>query len=143
MSPKILLIIFLFFVSLNEILARIGEERLQLEQRLNISGGFQYREENVLSNRKRGMPYQKYLDYLPDRTEIRIYYKTLDGRKPLAKEIKASGMLEGWDVHVIYVEGKSVLEVYRRSSSINEFEFSALLRLQTGQSFWEKRQTGG
>ena len=142
MSPKILLIIFSFFVSLNEILARIGEERLQLEQRLNISGGFQYREENVLSNRKRGMPYQKYLDYLPDRTEIRIYYKTLDGRKPLAKEIKASGMLEGWDVHVIYVEGKSVLEVYRRSSSINEFEFSALLRLQTGQSFWEKRQTG-
>ena len=108
-------------------------------KRLNISGaGFQYREENVLSNRKRGMPYQKYLDYLPDRTEIRIYYKTLDSRKPLAKEIKASGMLEGWDVHVIYVEGKSVLEVYRRSSSINEFEFSALLRLQTGQSFWEK-----
>ena len=120
MSPKILLIIFLLSVSLNEILARIGEERLQLEQRLNISGGFQYREENVLSNRKRGMPYQKYLDYLPDRTEIRIYYKTLDGRKPLAKEIKASGMLEGWDVHVIYVEGKSVLEIYRRSSSINE-----------------------
>ena len=76
MSPKILLIIFLLSVSLNEILARIGEERLQLEQRLNISGGFQYREENVLSNRKRGMPYQKYLDYLPDRTEIRIYYKT-------------------------------------------------------------------
>ena len=143
MSPKILLIIFLLSVSLNEILARIGEERLQLEQRLNISGGFQYREENVLSNRKRGMPYQKYLDYLPDRTEIRIYYKTLDGRKPLAKEIKASGMLEGWDVHVIYVEGKSVFEIYRRSSSINEFEFAALLRLQTGQSFWEKRQTGG
>ncbi len=143
MSSNVFMFTLLFLVSHSEIFARIGEDRLQLEQRLNISGGFQYREENVLSNRKRGMPYQKFLDFLPERAEIRIYYKTLDGRKPLAKEIKASGMLEGWDVHVIYVEGKSVLEIYRRSSSINEFEFSALLRLQTGQSFWEKRQTSG
>ena len=112
-----------------------------MEKRLNVSGGLQYREERVLSNRRRGMPYQKYLDYLPERSEIRVYYKTLDGKKPVAKEMKASGMLEGWDVHIIFVEGKSVLEIYRRSSSINEFEFSALLRLQTGQSFWEKRDT--
>ncbi|MAK46817.1 MAG: hypothetical protein CMI24_06145 [Opitutae bacterium] len=141
MIPTRLIILSLIFILLSPIYARIGEERLELEKRLNVSGGLQYREERVLSNRRRGMPYQKYLDYLPERSEIRVYYKTLDGKKPVAKEMKASGMLEGWDVHIIFVEGKSVLEIYRRSSSINEFEFSALLRLQTGQSFWEKRDT--
>ena len=141
MIPIRLIILSLIFILLSPIYARIGEERLELEKRLNVSGGLQYREERVLSNRRRGMPYQKYLDYLPERSEIRVYYKTLDGKKPVAKEMKASGMLEGWDVHIIFVEGKSVLEIYRRSSSINEFEFSALLRLQTGQSFWEKRDT--
>ena len=135
------IILSLTLILVRPISARIGEERLQLEKRLNISGGLQYREERLLSNRKRGMPYQKYLDFLPERSEIRVYYKTLDGKKPVAKEMKASGMLEGWDVHIIFVEGKSVLEIYRRSSSINEFELSALLRLQTGQSFWEKRNT--
>ena len=141
MIPTRLIILSLIFILLSPIYARIGEERLELEKRLNVSGGLQYREERVLSNRRRGMPYQKYLDYLPERSEIRVYYKTLAGKKPVAKEMKASGMLEGWDVHIIFVEGKSVLEIYRRSSSINEFEFSALLRLQTGQSFWEKRDT--
>ena len=141
MIPTRLIILSLIFILLSPIYARIGEERLELEKRLSVSGGLQYREERVLSNRRRGMPYQKYLDYLPERSEIRVYYKTLDGKKPVAKEMKASGMLEGWDVHIIFVEGKSVLEIYRRSSSINEFEFSALLRLQTGQSFWEKRDT--
>tara|TARA_B100002019_G_scaffold191399_1_gene165551 strand:+ start:19 stop:630 length:612 start_codon:yes stop_codon:yes gene_type:complete len=128
-----------FFLALNSLVwGRIGEDRLAFEQRLNVSGGYQYREESVLSNRKRGMPYLKYLDFLPSRSELRIYYKTLDGRKPLAKEIKVSSMLEGWDIHVIFVEGKSVFEIYRRSSKINEFEFSALLRIQTENSFWEK-----
>ena len=141
MIPTRLIILSLIFILLSPIYARIGEERLELEKRLNVSGGLQYREERVLSNRRRGMPYQKYLDYLPEHSQIRVYYKTLDGKKPVAKEMKASGMLEGWDVHIIFVEGKSVLEIYRRSSSINEFEFSALLRLQTGQSFWEKRDT--
>ena len=92
-----------FFLALNSLVwGRIGEDRLAFEQRLNVSGGYQYREESVLSNRKRGMPYLKYLDFLPSRSELRIYYKTLDGRKPLAKEIKVSSMLEGWDIHVIF-----------------------------------------
>ena len=47
-------------------------------------------------------------------------------------------MLEGWDIHVIFVEGKSVFEIYRRSSKINEFEFSALLRIQTENSFGKR-----
>ena len=37
--------------------ARIGEERLALERRLLKSGGYQYRDEKVIENRRKGMPY--------------------------------------------------------------------------------------
>ena len=119
--------------------ARIGDERLTLEKRLLRSGGFQYREEQVLANRRKGMPYVKFEEYFPDRADMRIYYKTIDGRKPLSKDIKTSTMLEGWNLHVLFVQGKSVMEVYRRSENITEFEFIHLLNLQSGNSFWEKK----
>ena len=136
-----IIIHLVFIICSFSLQARIGEDRLTFEKRLNISGGYQYRSENVLSNRKRGMPYNKFSDFLPAQSEIRIYYKTLDGRKPLAKDIQTNKMLEGWDVHVVFVGGKSVLELYRRSSNMNELEFTALLKLQAGNSFWEKKRT--
>jgi hypothetical protein len=80
-----IIIHLVFIICSFSLQARIGEDRLTFEKRLNISGGYQYRSENVLSNRKRGMPYNKFSDFLPAQSEIRIYYKTLDGRKPLAK----------------------------------------------------------
>jgi len=118
--------------------ARIGETRLILEKRLLKSGGYQYRDEKVIENRRKGMPYLKFKEYFPDKAELRIYYKTIDGRKPLSKDIKSSAMLEGWNLHVLYSQGKSVIEVYKRSETMTEFEFIHLLNLQSGNSFWEK-----
>jgi hypothetical protein len=135
-----IIIQLIFIICSFSIQARIGEDRLTFEKRLNSSGGYQYRSENVLSNRKRGMPYNKFLDLMPAQSEIRIYYKTLDGRKPLSNDIQTNRMLEGWDIHVVFVGGKSVLELYRRSSNMNELEFTALLKLQAGNSFWEKKE---
>ena len=119
--------------------ARIGDDRLTLEKRLLRSGGYQYKDEQVLANRRKGMPYIRFEEYFPDRAELRIYYKTTDGRKPLSKDIKSSDMLEGWNLHVLYVQGKSVLEIYKRSEKITEFEFIHLLNLQSNGSFWEKK----
>ena len=119
--------------------ARIGEERLALERRLLKSGGYQYRDEKVIENRRKGMPYIKFEEFFPDRADLRIYYKTIDGRKPLSKDIKTSTMLEGWNLHVLFAQGKSVMEVYKRSEKITEFEFIHLLNLQSGNSFWEKK----
>ena len=118
--------------------ARIGETRLILEKRLLKSGGYQYRDEKVIENRRKGMPYLKFKEYFPDKADLRIYYKTIDGRKPLSKDIKSSAMLEGWNLHVLYSQGKSVIEVYKRSETMTEFEFIHLLNLQSGNSFWEK-----
>ena len=119
--------------------ARIGEERLSLEKRLLKSGGYQYRDQQVIENRRRGMPYTRFEEYFPDRADLRIYYKTINGRKPLSKDIKISSMLEGWNLHVLYSQGKSVMEVYKRSEKITEFELIHLLNLQSGNSFWEKK----
>ena len=119
--------------------ARIGETRLTIEKRLLKSGGYQYRDDKILLNRKRGMPYSKYEEYFPEKADLRIYYKTIDGRKPLSKDVKASGMLEGWNLHILFVRGKSVIELYKRSDRITEFEFIQLLNLQSGNSFWEKK----
>ena len=33
-------------------------------------------------NRMKGMPYNKYKEYYPKSTDLRIYYKTSDGRQP-------------------------------------------------------------
>ena len=119
--------------------ARIGETRLTIEKRLLKSGGYQYRDDKILLNRKRGMPYSKYEEYFPEKADLRIYYKTIDGKKPLSKDVRASGMLEGWNLHILFVQGKSVIELYKRSDRITEFEFIQLLNLQSGNSFWEKK----
>ncbi|NBQ01953.1 MAG: hypothetical protein EBU27_01745 [Opitutae bacterium] len=140
MRPNILIILTFFLTQTGFLLeARIGDDRLTLEKRLLRSGGYQYRDEQVLANRRKGMPYIKFEEYFPDRADLRIYYKTTDGRKPLSKDIKTSNMLEGWNLHVLYVQGKSVLEIYKRSEKISEFEFIHLLNLQSNGSFWEKK----
>lgn len=118
--------------------ARIGETRSTLEKRLVNSGGVQYRETSILENRMKGMPYNKYKEYYPKSTDLRIYYKTSDGRQPKASEMQVRGMLEGWDLHVIYLDGVSVMEIYRRSKTITEFEFIYLLNFQAGGSYWKK-----
>lgn len=137
---KLLFPIIIFLISFPSIFleARIGETRLILEKRLLKSGGYQYRDEKVIENRRKGMPYLKFKEYFPDKADLRIYYKTIDGRKPLSKDIKSSAMLEGWNLHVLYSQGKSVIEVYKRSETMTEFEFIHLLNLQSGNSFWEK-----
>ena len=131
--------LFISLLCLNNAIARIGEDRLSIERRLLKSGGYQYRDDKTIENRKRGMPYVKFEEYFPDKLDLRIYYKTIDGRKPLSKDIKPSAMLEGWNLHILFIQGKSAIEVYKRSEKITEFELIHLLNLQSGNSFWEKK----
>ena len=118
--------------------ARIGERRDSLERRLLSSGGIVYRDETVEKNRRRGMPYTKYMDYMGDSAEVRIYFKTSDGRNPSSSELEEKRMGEGWDLHVVYVSGKSVLEVYKRSQAMSEHEKNHLLIRQGQGSFWKR-----
>jgi len=84
------------------------------------------------------MPYMKYIELLPRPVDTRIYFKTADGRNPNSSELEERGNLVGWDLHVVYVEGKSAIEVYKRSQSMSEFEFNALLGVVAEGSYWKR-----
>jgi hypothetical protein len=46
---------------------------------------------------------------------------------------------DGWRVHVFYMKGRSVLELYRRvGSSLNEFEINAILGRMRGNQTWRR-----
>ncbi|MGC6504987.1 MAG: hypothetical protein ACON39_00245 [Coraliomargaritaceae bacterium] len=127
------------FVWLNpSVEARIGESRDSLERRLLNAGGIVYRDDVVESNRRRNMPYMKFLEFMPDSTDLRIYYKTIDGRKPKSSDMEEQRVHPGWDIHVLYVRGVSMLEVYKRSQPMTDPEMKLLLATLAQGSYWKK-----
>ena len=125
----------LFPISLE---ARIDERRESIERRLFASGGIVYRDDEIKASRRRGMPYLRYLQYLPSSADIRIYFKTSDGRRPTSSDLEQRRKSAGWDLHVVYVDGKSVFELYQRSQEITDFETNHLLNLHTEGGYWKR-----
>jgi len=120
--------------------ARIGESRHGLESRLLRSSGIVYRDDAIEANRRRGMPYLQYLPYIENSVDVRIYFKTADGRKPTSSEMEERRMADGWDLHVVYVGGKSAIEVYKRSRGITDYEMNELLARQAGGAYWTRKE---
>jgi hypothetical protein len=118
--------------------ARIGERRESIERRLFSSGGIVYRDDTIEESRRKGMPYAQYLEYLPSNSDVRIYFKTSNGRRPTSSELSNRRMSAGWDLHVVYVNGKSAIEVYKRSQGMTEQEFNRLMAIHAGGSFWKR-----
>lgn len=117
--------------------ARVGESRAAIEGRLLGSGGVVYRDDHIERSRMRGKPYAHLLPYL-EGAEVRIYFKTADGRAPSSSQLNAKRMNAGWDLHVVYLNGKSVIELYERSRAMTEFESNQLLAMQAGESYWRR-----
>lgn len=119
--------------------ARVGERRDALERRLLAAGGIVFRDEDERTNRRQGGPYSKYMDYLGGSAEVQVYFKTDDGRQPRQSEVAEKTLGSGWEVHVLYVNNKSVLELYKRvGSGTSEYEINALLGLLGGGGFWKE-----
>ncbi|MEO0509967.1 MAG: hypothetical protein AAF065_08925 [Verrucomicrobiota bacterium] len=136
-TPLTFLIITLGLVQ--PVSARIGESRAELEGRLLRSGGIVYRSEDVRALRRNAGPYLSYLQYLGGAAEVRVYFKTDNGRQPTQSEIEDSKTRPpGWDVHVVYVNGKSALELYERSKGMSQYESNALLGLLSDGAYWKK-----
>ncbi len=117
--------------------ARVGESAQVIERRVYSNGGIKYRDDEILAKRSAGMPYAKYMDYMPGSVKVSIYFKTDDGRKPKSSDMESARMKAGWDLHVVYINGESALEVYKRSKGMSEFEFNQLLVLQGGNG-WQR-----
>lgn len=120
--------------------ARIGERRDDLEGRLLRSGGIIYRDDDAERKLMARMPYMSILELMPSSPEIRIYYKTADGRNPSSSELNENPNQPGWQLHVLYVSGKSVLEFYKRSQPMTDFEQNLLLAVQAQGSYWKKSE---
>ena len=70
-----------------------------------------------------------------------VYYQNRGiGRRPsMRSNWNAKRMLPGWDMHVVYVNGKSVSRsVYQRSPRMTEQELNMLLHLQGNGQRWAK-----
>jgi len=140
--------------------ARIGESRESFERRLFSNGGIIYRDKEGRLNRKRSGVYAPYLKYLGNSAEVRVYYKSDDGRKPMQDDLSGGSgdsrnrdkksdeerrraleedPITGWEVHVLYINGRSVLEQYKRDGSMSDYELNALLAVLGDGKFWEEK----
>lgn len=120
--------------------ARIGESKSNLERRLFASGGIRYRDDAIIEARREDMPYEQFMLYLESDFEFEIYHKSATADKALRSKFTARRMLPGWDLHVIYINGKSAVEVYQRSTGMTEQEMNYLLLLQGDGKNWSKRE---
>lgn len=159
MYPYITLFFSFIFWIAGDLGARIGEKRSTLESRLLKSNGIVLRSDEIIEERQTGMPYLDYEVFFPKPYEVRLYFKSSDGSRPKQDELETNNLkqafdrkaapkkplstidptekkLEGWELHVLYIQGTSVLEVYKKTTSITEQEINYLLALQSGKSFW-------
>ena len=118
--------------------ARIGESRSSFERRLFSNGGIIYRNKEERRTRRQSGPYSQYLQYLGNSAEVRVYFKSDDGSQPTQTDLDKGTLGSGWEVHVLYVAGKSVFEQYKRVGSMSEYEMNALLAILGGGGYWKE-----
>jgi len=126
--------------------ARIGETEETLVRRM-VSGGHAilYSDE-LFDKRLSKAPYAPYLDIMPDSAEVLIFFKRIGEGRPSTRQLEEAEEqrrpLPGWDLHVVLVAGRSVLEYYDRGRKLTEPELNGLLALQKGDSHWERKKKG-
>lgn len=126
--------------------ARVGESRSKLEERLESSGlGKEYPSDVVDKKIQHGDLFYRWLyRLLPEGTEHVVYFKTADGARAGRDDVKHDNLKkirypDGWDLHVIYLNGQSVFEAYRRNGpNPNQYEIETILSLNQGNSSWVK-----
>ena len=117
---------------------KVGDQKSNLEIRLFRAGGLKIKEERFIKQKERGIPCLKFADFFPDKADTLLYFKPTDGRQPKPKDLE-KGIPAGWNLHVVYYKGISMIRNYQKTGGINEFEKNTILDLQKGNSFWLKK----
>ncbi|MEM0967563.1 MAG: hypothetical protein AAGJ81_15550 [Verrucomicrobiota bacterium] len=132
--------------------ARIGESRSQLERRLlRESGkGLLVKDDDLEDfHRERFDAYGAVLALEDENWEHVLYFKINETVIPSSARLwikndagrrseKPNPRPDGWLLHVIYLNGVSVLETYVRSSALTEIETNGILEINSGGSQWMK-----
>ncbi len=119
----------------------MGENRGALEGRmLSDRTAIRYPESTVAAKlTDRSLPYRNLIDHMPSGVEHVMYFKRADGRTASNRDIADDRYPEGWDLHVIYYQGVSVFEAYRRNGpGLTGFEEQGLLSINQGDSHWNR-----
>lgn len=119
--------------------ARIGETRSQFEGRvLGDRTMIRYPADAV--ERKithRDAFYRQFYEFMPGGIEHQVYFKRAEKSPASQSDLRQGEFPPGWDLHVIYLQGRIVFEAYRRSGArLSDAEFNGLLHLNRGDSFW-------
>jgi hypothetical protein len=120
--------------------ARVGESRSSLESRLlkdrtavKVPSRLQ---EKLLNDRS--VPYRALYEYFPESAEQEVYYKLSEDGQATTADLETT-FPDGWMVHVVYLNGQSVFEAYRRNGAgITRYEEEGILMVNMGGSHWQR-----
>ncbi|MGF1483720.1 MAG: hypothetical protein ACFBZ8_05095 [Opitutales bacterium] len=130
--------------------ARIGDTRSQLEGRLKGEGGAvaysrKFLEAKFTEHARARWPEKivalNIREMLaeaepPISVEVGIYFKKAEADRANSRDLDERVSPEGWDVYVLFLGGRSVLETYKRTPELSEHERNGLLHVQRGESNW-------
>ncbi|QYY35180.1 hypothetical protein [Ruficoccus sp. ZRK36] len=124
--------------------ARIGETQSELEGRMlknRTAVKVPARNQEVMLA-DRSIPYKHIYALLPEGVEQVIYFKPAEAEAAATSDLETPGrnpFPDGWTVHVIYYNGRSVFEAYRRAGApMSRYEMESILVLNKGDSNWER-----
>ncbi len=128
--------------SLPEAQARIGDSLGQFEQRLYIDGGgTRYTRHFLQAKLDDDVPPIQMREYFPQPHEIRVYFKKDHRSEANSQDLDDGENPPGWDIYVVYVGGRSVMETYKRNgAALSVHELNGLLHVQRGDSLWLRRE---
>lgn len=139
--PCLVFAAFLLGTLVHDAAARVGESRASLEGRM-LSDRTALRYPDAVVRDKlgdRNLPYRNLIEHMPQGVEHVMYFKRADGSHASNRDIAEHRFPDGWDLHVIYYQGVSVFEAYRRNGpGLSPFEEQGLLGVNRGDSHWNR-----
>jgi len=154
-KTRLFLPLILSFIACLVVDARIGESRSTIERRITQGGHGLVLDDkdmidfylaqtpftNVVVDRQGG----EYVIHSNLKLSLGAYYKLIgDGRAYESRLRGQNGQPvkepAGWLLFVVYYNGKSVLEYYKRSAPITAAEVNGLLALNQGSSNWVREK---
>jgi len=121
-------------------MARIGDTPEQMSSRImqtNVGKNFYWPRDMSPREKERQLrdipltPFSHLLPTAAEEWKEQIFWKSALHRRPSDDD--------GWRVHVYYLNGRSVVELYRRvGKPLNEFEINAILSRMRGGQTWRR-----
>ncbi|MDZ4198905.1 MAG: hypothetical protein U1E27_06425 [Kiritimatiellia bacterium] len=125
--------------------ARLGENQQAIHRRLRSKNSGDLYEKEIQETKAKQGPFTRMLPMLETarlQVEIRVWWKNDKDSRLRDTDLSRPRALSGWDYFVVFINGESVLEGFRRNTgNISLYERDALLKLNfRAESYKEHKQ---